>query len=724
MGKPLKLYAHNQKAYNEAVIRLETSNRTCIIHPTGTGKSLIIAKFIEDNPDKKHLVLAPSMHIYGEMKKHTSTDFSFYTYSYLINNVTELTDFDYIYADEFHRIGSEVWGGSFKELIYNNPKAKVIGTSATNIRFLDDNRDMATEIFNDNIASSLSIAEAIRKNILKPPDYVLGVYDSIPDFRKLKDSIEASPAISKKELLKKLKTYQVDWEHAKGLKQILKKYITPDRKKIIVFCKSIRHIEHVKKAMQPALTQIFGNIKLLTVHSSDAKYHNEARIDEFNKTEDATVMFAIDMINEGLHVKGCNTVVLVRDTISPILYYQQIGRAFSIGQEDNALILDFARNLTKIKNRERILVESSNNSNVLGNSQEPRHHSLLPVKIHDESKELNEIIEHFSNQIEYWEAMYDRAVHFYNEHGSLEKTFRDKKLNTWLIYIRRLRRSNNLSSKKIAALDTIGMVWEVKKKHEQYIDEINEFLNDGGILPQNRSENKRLYDIINRLKKAYREGKLKEDLVYKAKSLFPIDTSIENIWQKNYEKAKKIFEEKSYVMIPRDDKELGTWSTSNRVAYRNNSISPVRLKMLNEINFVFNTQDFSFHSNLEELTKFFKKNKRLPTRSESKKLTSWITYINKKFKEGQLSGENVNLLNRQTPGWSNQEDVKQKALDRHVQNILSHWHAEHSIKRKNGDSLTMSINYIRNIYNKGDLPIDIQRKLTSIPGLFKYKIKK
>ena len=45
-----ELYPHNQRAYENAKFVFENENRTAIVHATGTGKSLIIAKFIIDNP--------------------------------------------------------------------------------------------------------------------------------------------------------------------------------------------------------------------------------------------------------------------------------------------------------------------------------------------------------------------------------------------------------------------------------------------------------------------------------------------------------------------------------------------------------------------------------------------------------------------------------------------------------------------------------------------------
>ncbi|WP_373285427.1 DEAD/DEAH box helicase family protein [Puia dinghuensis] len=59
----MELYPHNRRAYEVALRIFEKRNRTCIIHPTGTGKAVIIAKCILDHPKARHLVLAPGLHI-------------------------------------------------------------------------------------------------------------------------------------------------------------------------------------------------------------------------------------------------------------------------------------------------------------------------------------------------------------------------------------------------------------------------------------------------------------------------------------------------------------------------------------------------------------------------------------------------------------------------------------------------------------------------------------
>lgn len=177
----LELYPHNQEAYNKVKIAFESKNKTCVVHATGTGKSLIAGKLILDNPTKKFLFVAPTIFIFKEIKKHIKGykyNIQFRTYSSFLNKpLNSFSDYDYIILDEFHRIGAKQWGEAIKTILEQNNQSKVLGLSATHIRFLDDNRDMAEEVFDNNIASYLSLGEAIEKDIHKVPTYVSALYN-------------------------------------------------------------------------------------------------------------------------------------------------------------------------------------------------------------------------------------------------------------------------------------------------------------------------------------------------------------------------------------------------------------------------------------------------------------------------------------------------------------------------------------------------------------------
>jgi superfamily II DNA or RNA helicase len=62
--------------------------------------------------------------------------------------------------DEYHRAGAERWEGNVRLLLKTFPDMKVLGLSATPIRYLDNQRDMSDELFDGNVASEMTLGEA------------------------------------------------------------------------------------------------------------------------------------------------------------------------------------------------------------------------------------------------------------------------------------------------------------------------------------------------------------------------------------------------------------------------------------------------------------------------------------------------------------------------------------------------------------------------------------
>ena len=185
----LDLFEHNAKAYRAAAAMLARYSKAAVVHPTGTGKSYIAFKLIEDHPDAVFLWLSPSEYIFKtqlESLQKQEPNFPlenvrFYTYAKLLfcteEQLAEVAALHpaYIIMDEFHRAGrtqrSTVhWGERVQKLLALCPDAKLLGLTATNIRYLDNNRDMAEELFDGRIASEMTLGEAIVRGILPAPE--------------------------------------------------------------------------------------------------------------------------------------------------------------------------------------------------------------------------------------------------------------------------------------------------------------------------------------------------------------------------------------------------------------------------------------------------------------------------------------------------------------------------------------------------------------------------
>ena len=193
----IELYPHNKTAYESVLKFLERYGRAAVIHPTGTGKSMIAFKLAEEHPGSRVCWITPSAYIFRTQlenlgSSHTLSNIVFMTYAGLMRAKEEMMEEllpDYIVLDEFHRCGAKEWGKGVQRFLAAYPNAGVLGLSATAVRYLDGQRDMAQELFDGRVASEMTLGEAIVKRILPAPVYIQSVYIYQKELQKLEERV-------------------------------------------------------------------------------------------------------------------------------------------------------------------------------------------------------------------------------------------------------------------------------------------------------------------------------------------------------------------------------------------------------------------------------------------------------------------------------------------------------------------------------------------------------
>lgn len=123
-----------------------------------------------------------------------------------LGKVLEKLNPDLIVVDEMHHIKTKrndiveedeennhvkkenEWGKKIEELIERYPQAKVIGLSATPIR--SDNVNVVERLFQNKVASEISLLEAIESGIIMPPRYVTPDFVREDEIKTLLERIE------------------------------------------------------------------------------------------------------------------------------------------------------------------------------------------------------------------------------------------------------------------------------------------------------------------------------------------------------------------------------------------------------------------------------------------------------------------------------------------------------------------------------------------------------
>ena len=473
----IHLFKHNQEAYNSVTAMLEREKMAAVIHPTGTGKSLIAFKLAEEHPSEKFLWLSPSEYIYQTQLENLGMEFDniqFMSYSRLMKNEDSIETLhpDYIILDEFHRCGAAEWGKSVRKLLTACPDAKRLGLSATNIRYLDNQRNMAEEIFDGKIASEMTLGEAIVRGILPEPKYVIAMYSYKKELDQLKKRVQA---LSNQGLItenqKLLEQLRRALEQAEGLDIVFEKHMEKKNGKYIVFCSGKEHMDEMKEQASTWFRRVDREPRIYTAFYNDTATDREFR--EFKKDNSAhlKLLFCIDMLNEGVHVDDVDGVILLRPTVSPIIYLQQIGRALSAGSRKTPVIFDLVNNFDSLYCIDSLKKELEEAFAMFPTTYGEGTHFSGRFQITDEIKDCRVLFQKLqANLSSAWETYYIAAKQWYQENGNLRVpknyvTASGLTLGSWIQTQRRVYTgtvTGNLTEEKVRKLNEISMIWDVR----------------------------------------------------------------------------------------------------------------------------------------------------------------------------------------------------------------------------------------------------------------------
>ena len=356
------LKPHNVETIKNILEIYKTSNKCCAIQATGTGKTFLILRLLEiyNDEGKSAVIFAPNREIIKQtkkrMKKFGLNNAIFYTYQKLARMTDEeisAMEFDLIVCDELHRTGAKTWGQKFEVLVNSHPDSKVFGVTATPLRCADG-RDMAEEYFDGNKACDISLAEALVREIIPVmPLYVSALYTFEEEYQNMSEKIEKgnNSVEEKAELQKELLAAKQQLEKANGIPEIIKKYITNYNGKYLVFCKDKKHLYAMKDVVIGWFREAGYNGKIFEYpyYSNSSAVKKNLENFENNRGKGLKLLFIIDKLNEGLHLEEVHGCILLRTTVSNIIYYQQIGPAIDAGSKEHRAILDLVSNFNSLK---------------------------------------------------------------------------------------------------------------------------------------------------------------------------------------------------------------------------------------------------------------------------------------------------------------------------------------------------------------------------------------
>lgn len=559
-----QLHEHNQRTY-ENICRMygEGIQRVAVVQPTGSGKSLLMAKLIEENPDSRFFVLSTSHKINDQFKAKLDEKMLeriecniYCNMPNMRQETMESLQPDYIFLDEMHRALAKEWSKGINVLLNMYPNAKVLGLSATPIRYLDKCRNVAEELFSGNLACDMSLSQAILDSILPMARYVCGVYSYEKDTESLNVKIEKScnSDEEKKELLKELKILKENLDKGHGVSDIFKKYIVSGNEKFVVFLKNITHLRIMKPVIEKWFMDAGFTVRLYEVHSKNVD-RDKAFLAFKEDTEDGIKLcLSVNMLAEGIH-GDIDGVIMLRETISANMYFQMIGRAFACGKKAIPLIFDLVANSQFISDASDVSFPSE----LRGEIEKRKKECEKEGKEYEVGFDVDEFIvmDYFMDVVSGfreiegrlqgdWDVMFQEYCKFYEEngHGDVPKTEEYRKLSNWCKHQRNNFSAGILKDEHKKLLSKNEFIWDVPKyRFEKQVMDAKDFILKNRRYPKTGSGNKNESNLgyfvsAERTKKRQAE---KEENVYPEWKLQIIDNIIPNFCWNPLEESFDIF---------------------------------------------------------------------------------------------------------------------------------------------------------------------------------------
>lgn len=242
--------------------------------------------------------------------------------------------FDYIVVDEFHHADAPSYRGAIGHF---RPRF-LVGLTATPER--TDRADLLA-LCSDNLVYECDLVEGITRNLLSPFAYRairdVADYEHIPwrsgrfDLNALSDQLQTQARAS-----------QVfdEWNALGGA-----------GRRTLGFCCTIRHADFMARYFTER------SARAVAVHSGTGSAARSDSLDRLAAGE-LDVIFTVDLFNEGVDVPAIDSVLMLRPTESPVVFFQQLGRGLRLhAAKDHLEVLDLVGNHKSFLLKARLLAE-------------------------------------------------------------------------------------------------------------------------------------------------------------------------------------------------------------------------------------------------------------------------------------------------------------------------------------------------------------------------------
>lgn len=392
------VFNHNEIVMEQLEDFLSRDTKALVDLGTGLGKTTTALQYAIDH-NCNCLALCPQNIIKDGWKKAAMTlsqrigkklDVMSYVAFADKCQTIDWSQYDLVICDEAHHCRGAVWGKGVRYVI-ENKLVKVIGLTATPA-------DVADTIFGGNLCKGLSVVEGIEQGIIHPISYVGAYYDTTDVLKEVEE-------FGDQELLGQL---NLALNNTPTLKHIIQSNMPTGPRKSIIFTQSI---EAMDQAIE-ILRDIYPDGEYRKLHSKMSEQEIAENKKWFEETREG-FLCAVNMISEGAHYRGVNTIFMFRRTKSELLFQQQVGRIITLSKFDNpnAILFDLVNNANGVEVSKPLKVSIGKRKQFL--EQEKNFAESEQIIIKDYTTEIVEILNQIASQNEQyakWESWEDEII--------------------------------------------------------------------------------------------------------------------------------------------------------------------------------------------------------------------------------------------------------------------------------------------------------------------------